>query len=211
MCCAYDPRSGDDAAIREHEVRDRLQIISDSWERFQTTHNNQQTHLVLVVDFNRHHVLWGGQRVLNCPDRNNDGRDIVDFMSQYGLQSLLRRGTITWQHPSEQLQSTQDLMLASNDLASRCEYCRLAGNDHGSDHRPIEASFELNLDVSPPKPRKRQYRVADWDAARTEIDTALRRSNIKNTWVGESRGWVLAATVSPFANVNCTQRLDMAA
>ena len=211
MCAAYDPRSGVDAATREQEIRERLQIISDAWEQFQTTHTNQETHLVLLADFNRHHVLWGGQRVLCSLDRNNDARDIVDFMSQYGLQSLLRRGTITWQHQSGQIESTPDLVLASGDLASRCEYCRIAETDHGSDHRPIESRFELKLDASPSKPRRRQYRIADWNAARAEIDTALRGSNMKNTWMGESRGWVQAATISPFANLNSAQRLDVAA
>lgn len=52
--------------------------------------------IIIAGDFNRHDQLWGGDGVL--PSRQGETDPIIDFMSEWGLESLLPRGTETWQN-----------------------------------------------------------------------------------------------------------------
>ncbi|KAI7713817.1 hypothetical protein KC353_g7264, partial [Hortaea werneckii] len=70
--------------------------------------------IVVAGDFNRHDQLWGRDEVL--PSRQGEADPIIDFMNRWGLESLLPRGTKTWQNASRA--TTIDLMLASQELAS---------------------------------------------------------------------------------------------
>ena len=47
-------------------------------------------------DFNRHDHLWGGDGVL--PTRQGEADPMIDFMNRWKLESLLPRGTKTWQN-----------------------------------------------------------------------------------------------------------------
>ncbi|KAI7705111.1 hypothetical protein KC353_g13078 [Hortaea werneckii] len=71
--------------------------------------------LVIAGDFNRHDQLWGGDEVL--ASRQGEADPIIDFMNRWSLESLLPRGTKTWQNASRA--TTIDLMLASQELASK--------------------------------------------------------------------------------------------
>jgi hypothetical protein len=52
--------------------------------------------VVVAGDFNRHDQLWGGDGVL--PTRQGEADPIIDFMNRWKLESLLPRGTKTWQN-----------------------------------------------------------------------------------------------------------------
>jgi hypothetical protein len=95
--------------------------------------------IVVAGDFNRHNQLWGGDGVL--PTRQGEADPIIDFMNRWKLESLLPRGTKTWQ--SVVHATTIDLMLASQELASDVLKCKVYDTEHGSDHRAIETSFDV--------------------------------------------------------------------
>jgi hypothetical protein len=65
--------------------------------------------VVVTGDFNRHDQLWGGDGVRQ--QRQEEADPIIDFMGKWSLESLLPRGTKTWQNGT--LATTIDLMLAS--------------------------------------------------------------------------------------------------
>lgn len=72
--------------------------------------------LVIAGDFNRHDQLWGGDEVL--PQRQGEADPIIDFMGEWSLESLLPRGTKTWQNSRHA--TTIDWMLVSQELAAMC-------------------------------------------------------------------------------------------
>ncbi|KAM3537420.1 hypothetical protein ARSEF1564_009660 [Beauveria bassiana] len=95
--------------------------------------------VVLAGDFNRHDQLWGGEDVSLL--RQGEADEIIDLMSEYSLDSLLPRGTKTWQ--GGDYESTVDLVLSSEALSQNLVSCRTTNTEHGSDHRTIETTFEM--------------------------------------------------------------------
>jgi hypothetical protein len=124
--------------------------------------------IVVAGDFNRHDQLWGGDEVL--PSRQGEADPIIDFMNQWGLESLLPRGTKTWQNASHA--TTIDLMLASQELASSVLKCKIHDTEHGSDYRAIETSFDVDVPDHATLPRL-LFKNASWKAIRERIARAL--------------------------------------
>jgi ribonuclease HI len=91
-------------------------------------------------------------------------------MSDYALCSLLPRGTKTWQNGGHE--TTIDLILASEELASAVVKCKIHEIEHGSDHRAIETVF----DIAPPDrlvEGRLLFKNAPWHDIRSRIATAL--------------------------------------
>jgi endonuclease/exonuclease/phosphatase family metal-dependent hydrolase len=105
--------------------------------------------VVVAGDFNRHDQLWGGDEV--SPRRQGEADPIIDFMNRWRLESLLPRGTKTWQSATHA--TTIDLMLASQELASDVLKCKIHDTEHGSDHRAIETSFDVEVPDHATQPR----------------------------------------------------------
>ena len=103
--------------------------------------------VVIAGDFNRHDQLWGGDDVRL--ERQGEADLIIDLMNEYGLSSLLRRGTKTW-HGGDH-DTTIDLVLASEGMKDSKLKCAILGTEHGSDHRAIETVFDVS--VPSPKPQ----------------------------------------------------------
>src|SRR2546421_1485080 len=123
--------------------------------------------VVIVGDFNRHDQLWGGDDV--SLERQGEADLIIDFMNEFGLSSLLRRGTKTW-HGGD-YETTIDLVLASGELTDSVVKCAIHGTEHGSDHRAIETIF----DISVPAP-KHQERLLLKNAPWKEINARIART-----------------------------------
>ena len=90
-------------------------------------------------------------------------------MSEHALHSLLPRGTKTWQ--SGNRETTIDLVLASEELASLMVKCTIHQTEHGSDHRVIETTF----DVATPEriiEERLLFENAPWNAIKSRIATA---------------------------------------
>ncbi|KJZ67957.1 hypothetical protein HIM_12656 [Hirsutella minnesotensis 3608] len=79
-------------------------LLRDLIDRFRDGTANR-TDVVLAGDFNRHDLLWGGDE--GSAARQGEGQPIIDLMNDYGLNSLLPRGTKTWQRGD--VESTIDL------------------------------------------------------------------------------------------------------
>ena len=91
-------------------------------------------------------------------------------MSEHALRSLLRRGTKTWQQGNQE--STIDLVLASEELATSVVKCAIHTTEHGSDHRAIETTF----DVATPErvvEARLLFKNAPWTDIMARITTSL--------------------------------------
>lgn len=89
-------------------------------------------------DFNQHDQLWGGDEVA-LSRRQGEAQGLVDLMIELDLQSLLPRGTKTFE--GECGDSTIDLVLATPALAEAALSCQPYHTEHGSDHVAIDTSF----------------------------------------------------------------------
>lgn len=152
----------------EEALRNTIHLLRQA---IQETRNKigTRTDVIVAGDFNRHDQLWGGDNI--SPARQGEADPIIDFMADHSLQSLLPRGTKTWQNGD--FETTIDLMLASDGLASTVVSCKVHETEHGSDHRAIETTF----DVEPPE-RIAEERLllknAPWNSIRNRIANVLR-------------------------------------
>jgi hypothetical protein len=140
------------------------QLIQETRNRIGT-----RVDVILAGDFNRHDQLWGGDDVSR--ERQGEADPIIELMSEHALHSLLSRGTKTWQ--SGNRETTIDLMLASEEIASTMVKCTTHTTEHGSDHRAIETTF----DIADPKRVAEQrllFKNAPWTAIRARLTTDLR-------------------------------------
>ncbi len=129
---------------------------------------NTVVELVIVGDFNRHDQLWGGDDI--SIERQGEADSIIDLMNEFTLSSLLRRGTKTWQ--GGDYETTIDLVLASEELENAVAKCTLYGTEHGSDHRTIEAVFDIS--VPTPIPQERLLlKNAPWKEINARIANSL--------------------------------------
>ena len=128
--------------------------------------------VLIVGDFNRHDQLWGGDDV--PLGRQGEADPIIDLMSDFALNSLLKRGTKTWHGggQSGDCETTIDLVLASENLTDPMIKCAVLGTDHGSDHCAIETVFD-----SPWSAPKHQGRLllknAPWKEINARITSTL--------------------------------------
>jgi hypothetical protein len=71
--------------------------------------------------------------------------------------------------------TTIDLMLASQELASDVLKCKIHDTEHGSDHRAIETSFDVDVLDHAIQPLL-LFNNASWNAIRERIARAFARS-----------------------------------
>jgi exonuclease III/ribonuclease HI len=120
--------------------------------------------IVISGDFNRHDQLWGGDHIIHTR-RQGEAQSLVELMLDYGLHSLLPRGTITYD--SGHWQSTIDLVMASDSLKQRLTLCQCHPTEHGSDHRAIQATFtgptQQRLNKGSTDPTRYMWKKAPWD------------------------------------------------
>jgi endonuclease/exonuclease/phosphatase family metal-dependent hydrolase len=116
---------GEDTTALLDAMEKLHQLIQETRARIGT-----RVDVVLAGDFNRHDQLWGGDDASR--ERQGEADPIIDLMSEHALRSLLPRGTKTWQKGSQE--STIDLVLASEELATSLMKCTVHITEHGSDH-----------------------------------------------------------------------------
>lgn len=147
------------------------QLIRETRHRIGT-----RVDVILAEDFNRHDQLWGGDGI--SQERQGEADPIIDLMNDYALCSMLPRGTKTWQNGNRE--TTIDLILASEGLASTVVKCGIHATEHGSDHRAIESWFE----VTTPERAVQQrllFKNAPWTAIRTRIAMALQSVPVRGS------------------------------
>ena len=135
-----------------------IQVLEDmiqKLERITTTvqaNAKPQTDTLILGDFNSHDQLRGrNNRVEN---RQGEADQIIDVIATHNLQSLLPRGTKTWQRCNQE--TTIDLVLASEKLAEDRVRCAIHPTEHGSDHRAIETTFSIDV---PEEPQEERFRL----------------------------------------------------
>lgn len=149
---AYDPNSGDNQTENRQIMEQKLALIRRAIDEV-CSRVEGEVEIILCSDFNRHHCLWGGSdRVV--ARRRNEGVPLVHFAQEYGLQSMLPAGTITWQHVGMEGYSSIDVIMASAGLAAQLIRCSVHEHDHGSDHQPIVIEFDLCSQTRKPKPSR---------------------------------------------------------
>jgi hypothetical protein len=124
--------------------------------------------VILARDFNRHDQLWGGEDVSR--ESQGEADPIINLMSEYALHSLLPRGTKTWQRGNHE--STIDLVLASDELATSVVKCTVHTMEHGSDHRAIKTTFDVATPERAVEARL-LFKNAPWNDIRARITAAL--------------------------------------
>ena len=124
--------------------------------------------VLLAGDFNRHDQLWGGDEV--SADRQGEADPIIELMSEHGLCSLLPRGTRTWRNGGRE--STIDLVLASEGLATSVVRCGIHATEHGSDHSAIETTFDV-VTPEPVAEERLLFKNAPWKDIRARIEATL--------------------------------------
>lgn len=135
-----------------------------------------EAQILICSDFNRHDTLWGGFAALKDDGRRDEAGDILRFIEEYGLQSLLRPGTVTWEHQTRGAYSTVDVILATAAVAESLTRCGVYTVDHGSDHAAIDIVIDLTPQRYPQRAGKRLYKTADWEKIGEEISDAIREA-----------------------------------
>ena len=146
-------------------LNEGLHVIQEARQRVQCEYGDNFDTLV-VGDFNRHDQLWGGDQVA-MRNRQGEAEPIVLLMADWGLNSLLPRGTVTREEGS--YRSTIDLVLASTGLSRRVTRCHIHPVEHGSDHRAIETTFQCEVPPAPPPITRFSFRDAPWADIRREL------------------------------------------
>jgi endonuclease/exonuclease/phosphatase family metal-dependent hydrolase len=156
-----EPQDAEALRVAIGELR---QVIRGTRRRFGT-----RVDVVIAGDFNRHDQLWGGENVSR--ERQGEADPIIDLMSEHALRSLLPRGTKTWQRGNHE--STIDLVLASEELATSVVKCTVHTTEHGSDHRAIQTTFDVATPERVVKARL-LFKNAPWTDIKARITTTLR-------------------------------------
>ncbi len=134
----------------------------------------EQLELVIAGDFNCHDERWGGDEVA-LSARHGEAEPILEMMEDLELDTLLPRGTITWENAANQ--STLDLMLTSYSLAESHLKYQIHQTEHESDHRAIDT--ELYIDLTEPTPPVRYlFKKAPWNEIRQAVEVDLRHEPI---------------------------------
>lgn len=162
---------GGDAQALQDVCNALRRVISDT-----RGHSDGLVDVIAVGDFNRHDQLWGGDDVSLV--RQGEADQIIDLMSELDLTSLLPRGTKTWS--GGDFETTVDLVLASEDLATSTVKCAIHGTEHGSDHRAIEAEFDISVPASPTEKRL-LLKNAPWKEINDRIAAALETTPTEGT------------------------------
>mgnify|MGYP002718720533 FL=1 len=136
--------------------------------------------IMIMGDFNRHDQLWGGDDV--SLTRQGEADLIIDLMNEFGLSSLLKRGTKTWHGAgySGDCESTIDLALASENLTDSMIKCAVHGTEHGSDHCTIETVFDAPW-AAPKQPERLLLKNAPWKEINARIAGTLAATPVEGS------------------------------
>lgn len=144
------------------DVCSRTDLVRLAITDLERQHVHRKVEVVVAGDFNRHDQLWGGDGVGASPQQG-EAAEILSLIQDFDLQSLLPRGTITYE--STRSESTIDLILTSATLADSRIRCGLYDLEHGSDHRAIETTFAIDTPKQSAIPSL-LFKHAPWDRIR---------------------------------------------
>ena len=141
---------------------------------------------LIIGDFNRHDYLWGGDDISN--ERQGEAEPITEMIAQMNLQSLLPRGTPTWQRNNHQ--STIDLVLAGGELPELLRKCDIYETEHGSDHSAIRSEFDIQT-LQRPKSIRYAWDNAPWGKIREAITRQIGQQPCYEQEVQSQADWLI--------------------
>lgn len=143
-----------------------MEAIDSQIVKFRTT-KRKRTDVVLVGDFNRHDILWGGDDVTQ--ETRRGGADNQAHGGTWVAQ-LAPKGNKDMEQPD--IETTIDLVLTSTELAEDMATCGIYPTEHGSDHRAIRTEFDLTV----PERNEAErflFKNAPWSAIRARVEEEL--------------------------------------
>jgi hypothetical protein len=105
----------------------------------------------------------------------HSGDPIIELISEHGLYSLLLQGTKTWQ--SSNLETTIDLVLASEELATSVVRCEPQATEYSSDHRAIETTFDV-VTLETVTEERLLFKNIPWKDIRARIKATLHEAPV---------------------------------
>ncbi|GFW75431.1 probable RNA-directed DNA polymerase from transposon X-element [Trichonephila clavipes] len=118
--------------------------------------------IILLGDFNAHHLLWG------CQDVNSRGKVVEKLLTELDL-TLLNDGSNTYFHSPTQSFSAIDLSICSPSLLLNLTWSVL-DNPLGSDHFPVVISYATPIACATICQPQWKFDQADWETFRTQAD-----------------------------------------
>lgn len=123
---------------------------------------------VILGDFNFHHPAWGS---IHISITNRNLEDYLSVVKKYGLQLLLKKGTITYEEAGHQ--STINLVFASSFISESLISCKVIKEiDYGSDHYPIISRLNLQI-IQREEQLRRQFKKTDILKLRAAINKKI--------------------------------------
>ena len=164
----------------EQRLPDTIEKLSGAIYAARNKH--QDLEVLLLGDFNCHDALWGGLKGLDQQRFEGESQPLLDFMEDQQLQSLVPRGTITFE--GARGESTIDLILATPYLAQNSLYTDILDYDLASDHRPLLGRFAIPATLQQQSERY-LIKQAPWDLINSSIArdlAALPRQDNIDDW-----------------------------
>jgi hypothetical protein len=180
LISSYESRCEVSREESEEAQRARINSIREAREEAEKD-SQEPLNLLVCADWNRHHVHWGGREALRQRTFEEEGEQIINFMQEAGLQSLLKAGTPTWEHLSLDRRSTIDLVLGSQGIQDNLIACQIHYIDHGSDYKAISTSYYSQQEAATKRKGKRLYGNADWPLIRAQIASQLCHTDSETT------------------------------
>jgi hypothetical protein len=176
LVSCYEPRDKNKKTESEESQRARIQNIREVKERAEEEEAQDPLDLLICADWNRYHTLWGRLEALVQGALVREGEQIVNFMHEASLQSLLEVRTPTWEHTSLDQRSTIDLFLGSQRMQDNLAACKIHNIDHGSGHKAIATNFCSSRTPTTQRKGRRLYQNTDWKLINTrQYDSTCRR------------------------------------
>lgn len=123
---------------------------------------------VVMGDFNLHHPAWGG---IHIPVTDRNSEDLLSVVGEYGLQLLLKKGTITYEEAGHH--NIIDLVFATPFIAESLISCKISqDNEYGSDHYPIITRFNLQT-IQREEQARHQFKRTDIQKLRQAISEKI--------------------------------------
>jgi hypothetical protein len=136
--------------------------------------------IMIKRDFNHHNQLWGGDEVSSV--RQGEADSIINLINEFGLSSLLKRGTKTWHSGgySGDYKSIIDLVLTSENLTDSMTKYTVHRTGHSSDHITIKTVFDTPW-IAPTQTDRLLLKNTPWKEINTRIASTLTTTPVEGS------------------------------
>jgi hypothetical protein len=124
---------------------------------------------ILLGDFNLHHPKWGGNLIQT---QHKAADTFIEIIKEKRLHLLTEPGAITWE--TSRSCQTLDLTFSTELLRESVTKCRIREDlETGSDHKPIQTTFQTIRTIKESQQARLQWKKADWEAIRISLQERL--------------------------------------